>query len=296
MHGIKLKEKNILPYVFICPAVIFILAIFMYPLILTFKYSFSDTSMLSNESSFVGIKNYISLFKNAEFIQSIKITALWTIMSLTLKIVLGTILALLLNRKVKGIKIYRVLILLSWSMPQVTSGIIWSWIYDGKYGYLNYFLMKLGLINENLIWLGEKKLAFLSTVAVDAWMGIPFIALMILSALKSIPNSIYEAADLDGASSIDKLRLITIPQIKSIVLMVTTLTTIWTFNSFNVIWVLTKGGPINSTETLPIKIYIEGFTKYNTSISCTMSVIVFSILSIFTFIYWKKFLNKNESL
>lgn len=296
MQGIKLKEKNVLPYVFICPAVIFILAIFMYPLILTFKYSLSDKSMLSDKSYFVGFKNYIELFKNPEFIQSIKTTMYWTISSLSLKIILGTLLALLLNRKIKGVKIYRVLILLSWAMPQVASGVIWSWIYDGKYGYLNYFLMKLGLINENLLWLGQRKLAFLSTVVVDAWMGIPFIALMILSALQSIPKSIYEAADLDGASSFDKLRFITIPKIKPIVLTVTTLTTIWTFNSFNVIWVLTKGGPINSTETLPIKIYVEAFSKYNTSISSTMSVIVFIILSIFTFIYWNKFLKQKENI
>lgn len=295
MRWLKFKQRNVLPYIFICPAFIFILVIFIYPLILTFKYSLSDASMLSNKYYFVGLKNYIDLFKNIEFIKTIKITAIWTIMSLTLKISLGTVLALLLNRQIKCIKIYRIFILLSWSMPQVASGIIWSWIYDGKYGYLNYFLIKLGIIDNNLIWLGEKKLAFISTVLVDAWMGIPFIALMILSALKSIPSSIYEAAELDGASSIDKLRLITIPYIKPIILMVTILTTIWTFNSFSVIWILTKGGPINITETLPVKIYIEGFTKYNTSISCAMSVIVFIILSIFVSIYWEKFLNKNKT-
>lgn len=288
------SKKKILPYIFLLPTTIFIIAIFLYPLILTFKYSVFDMSMISLESNFIGFSNYFKLLKDPEFIHSIKLTITWTLSSLSLKIILGLILALLLNKKLKGVKIYRVFILLSWAMPQVTSGIIWSWIYDGQYGYLNYFLTKLNIINENLLWLGDKKLAFISTVIVDVWMGIPFITLVILSALQSIPESIYEAAKLDGANSIKSLCFITLPQIKHVILTAITLTTIWTFNSFNVIWVLTKGGPINATETLPIKIYSEAFIKYNTSISCTMAVVVFTILSIFTFIYWRQFLREKN--
>lgn len=284
------RKNKIIPYIFLLPTVIIIIAVFFYPLLLTFKNSFFDVSMLSSESKFVGLENFKLLLSNKEFIKSIKTTILWTLSSLSLKIIIGLVLALLLNKNLKGVKIYRVLVLLSWAMPQVTSGIIWTWIFDGSYGHLNYFLTKLGFLQENLLWLGDKKLAFLSTVVVDAWMGIPFITLMILSALQAIPESLYEAAELDGANRFNKFRLITIPQIRHIVMTAITLTSIWTFNAFNAIWVLTKGGPLDATETLAVKIYNEAFVRYNTSLGCTMSVIVFLILSLITIIYWKKFL------
>lgn len=285
-HIGKIKKRYI-PYLFLLPSALFMILVFLYPLYLTFKYSFQNISMLDSQSQFVGLNNFIDLFTSIDFTKTVIRTLKWTISSVSIKLSVGLILALLLNKKIRGIKIYRVLLLVSWSMPQTVSAIIWQWIYDGNYGYLNYFLKKFGIISQNLSWLGERKLAFIATVINDAWAGIPFMAFTLLAGLQSIPKSLYEAAEVDGANRIEKLFFITFPQLKSIILIVSTLSFIWTFNSFNIIWILTKGGPIDATETLIIKIYRQAFGKFNIGLSSAMAVIVFLILITLSIIYWK---------
>lgn len=286
-RDIKKTKKRFMPYLFILPAALFLILLFLYPLYLTFKYSFRDISMLTSKGEFIGIDNFINLFTSKDFIKIIVRTLKWTISSVSIKLFIGLVLALLLNKKIKGIKIYRVFLLLSWAMPQTVSAIIWRWIFDGNYGYLNYFLEKFNIISQNLSWLGERNLAFTATVINDAWAGIPFMAFTLLAGLQSIPKSLYEAAEVDGANKRQILFHITFPQLKNIILIVSTLSFIWTFNSFNIIWILTKGGPIDATETLIIKIYREAFGKFNIGLSSSMAVIVFLILITLTIIYWK---------
>lgn len=276
-----------MPYLFILPSALFMLLVFLYPLYLTFKYSFFQISMLSPESQFIGFKNFLDLFTKYDFVNVCKRTIIWTISSVFIKASVGLILALLLSKEIRGIKIYRVLVLIPWAMPQSISAITWAWIYDGNYGYLNYFLEKFGFISQNLSWLGERKLAFISTLMMDAWAGIPFMALVLLAGLQAIPESIYEAAEVDGANRFNKFFLITLPQLRNVIFVATMLSFIWTFNSFNIIWVLTKGGPVDATETIIIKIYRQAFGRFDIGVSSAMSVIVFLILMTFTFIYWK---------
>ena len=263
------------------------LLVFLYPLYLTFKYSFFQISMLSPNSQFIGFKNFLDLFTKYDFVNVCKRTIIWTISSVFIKASVGLILSVLLNKEIRGIKIYRVLVLIPWAMPQSISAITWAWIYDGNYGYLNYFLEKFGFISQNLSWLGERKLAFISTLMMDAWAGIPFMALVLLAGLQAIPESIYEAAQVDGANRINKFFSITLPQLRNVIFVATMLSFIWTFNSFNIIWVLTKGGPVDATETIIIKIYRQAFGRFDIGVSSAMSVIVFLILMTFTFIYWK---------
>ena len=284
----KIKNrKKYTPYFFILPVVIFMVIIFFYPLYLTFKYSLFETTILNINNKFIGFNNFLSLLKNADFISTIKKTFQWTFVALSIKIFLGLFLAIILSKKIKGIKIYRTLILIPWAIPTTVSAIIWSWIYDGNYGYLNYFLLKFHIISQSISWLGEKKSAFLCTAFADAWSGIPFVALSLLSGIQAIPESLYEAAKVDGATKLQIFLKITLPQLKNLLLVVITLTFIWTFNSFNTIWLLTKGGPVDSTKTLMIDIYREAFGSFNVSISSSMSVIVFLILISVSFIYWK---------
>jgi multiple sugar transport system permease protein len=293
IRKIKIKKKYV-PYLFLLPSALFMLLVFLYPLYLTFKYSFLDISMLNPQSEFIGLKNFIKLFSSSDFTRSAGRTLKWTICSVSIKVSVGLLLALLLNKKIRGIKMYRILLLVSWAMPQTVSAIIWQWIYDGNYGYLNYFLKKFGIISQNLSWLGERKLAFMATVINDAWAGIPFMALVFLAGLQAIPESLYEAAEVDGANRIHKLFFITFPQLKNILLVASTLTFIWTFNSFNIIWILTKGGPIDATETLIIKIYRQAFGKFDMGLSSAMAVIVFLILILLSIIYWKIAVKEGE--
>lgn len=183
--------------------------------------------------------------------------------------------------------------LLPWALPQVAVSIVWQWMLDGNYGYINYYLLKLGIISKNITWLSVPKTAFLSTSFVDAWMGVPTVALMFLSGLSSIPHSLYEASMVDGASKWKQFIYITIPGIKKVFLIVLTLVSIWTFNSFNVINILTKGGPMGATMTLIYRIYKETFSKFNLGMSSAMSIVVCIILLIMSRLYWKQ-IEKEE--
>lgn len=283
-----MNKKKLTPYLLIVPVIIFMLVVYGYPLLLTFKYSFQSVSLIGDSSEFIGFSNYINLLKDPEFYNTLLLTLKWALLTVILKIGLGFILALFLNGKIFFKKVYRVLILIPWAIPQVAVAILWSWILDGKYGYLNYFLELFGYSGDPIAWLSNPNLAFISTSFVDAWIGIPLVAMIFLSGLGAISPSLYEAAKIDGANVFQRFRWVTIPGIKKVFLIATTLTTIWSFNSFNVIYVLTGGGPIGATEVMTIKIYTEAFEKYNLGMSSTLSIIVFIVLTILSMFYWRE--------
>ena len=289
-----MTPKRFTPYMLITPILLFMIIVYGYPLLLTFKYSFQEVSLIGNKSTFIGLENYKTILTNSKFYNTLILTLRWTFLTVTLKIGIGFIVAVLLNGRIYFRKIYRFLILIPWAIPQVVVSILWSWILDGRYGYLNYYLQKLGIMKEAIYWLSEPKLAFLSTAVVDAWIGIPLVTMIFLSGLSSIPESLYEAGEVDGANVFQRFIYITLPQIKTVFLIALTLTTIWTFNSLNVIYVLTGGGPMGGTETMMIRIYREAFGKYNLGMSSALSVTVFVILTLLSIFYWKE-INKGEA-
>lgn len=288
-----INKKELIPYVLIAPVLIFMIIVYGYPLLLTFKYSFQEVSLIDSKNAFVGFRNYITVLTDIDFYNTLILTFKWTILTIVLKILIGFIMALFLNGELYFKNILRFLILIPWAIPQIVVAILWSWILNGQYGYLNYYLQKFGFIDEIIKWLSDPKLAFISTSVVDAWIGIPLIAMIFLSGLSSIPNSLYEAAKVDGANIFKRFIYITLPSMKKVILITLTLTTIWTFNAFNVIYVLTGGGPMDATETMMIKIYHEAFGKYNLGVSSTLSVTVFIILTILSILYWNQ-INKDE--
>lgn len=288
-----INKKGLVPYVLIAPVLIFMIIVYGYPLLLTFKYSFQEVSLIDSKNAFVGFRNYIMVLTDIDFYNTLILTFKWTILTMVLKILIGFIMALFLNGELYFKNILRFLILIPWAIPQIVVAILWSWILNGQYGYLNYYLQKFGFIEEIIKWLSDPKLAFISTSVVDAWIGIPLIAMIFLSGISSIPNSLYEAAKVDGANIFKRFIYITLPSMKKVILITLTLTTIWTFNAFNVIYVLTGGGPMDATETMMIKIYHEAFGKYNLGVSSTLSVTVFIILTILSIMYWNQ-INKDE--
>ena len=288
-----INKKKLSPYGLIIPVVIFMIIVYGYPLLLTFKYSFQEVSLIGSENTFVGFRNYIRVLTDEKFYNTLILTFKWAVLTIAIKIVIGFIMALLLNGELYFKKALRFLILIPWAIPQVVVAILWTWILDGQYGYLNYYLQKFGLVEEVIRWLSDPNLALISTSIVDAWIGIPLITMIFLSGLSSIPDSLYEAAKVDGANIFQRFRYITLKAMKKVFLIALTLTTIWTFNSFNVIYVLTGGGPMDATETMMIKIYHEAFGKYNLGMSSTLSIIVFIILIILSILYWKQ-INRDE--
>ena len=206
-------------------------------LLMTLGYSFQAVSLIGKDSKFIGFDNFVKMLTNETYYTTLSLTARWTVLTVALKIGIGFFMAILLNKEIYLKKFLRFLILIPWAIPQVVVAIVWSWILDGHYGYLNYYLQALGITEAAVRWLSDPTLAFISTAAVDAWIGIPLITMIFISGLGSIPDSLYEAAKVDGASPFQRFLHITLPGIKKVLLIALTLTTIWTFNAFNTIFV-----------------------------------------------------------
>ncbi|QTM00103.1 ABC transporter permease subunit [Iocasia frigidifontis] len=271
------------------------LLIVAYPILLTVRTALYHEVLTRpwEGVEFAGLSNFTKLLQDREFWGALQRTLIWTVSSVMGKTLIGLAIALVLNQKFKIRGLYRTLILIPWVTPQVVSAIIWRWVYNGEYGMLNYVFMKLGFISEGISWLGHRSTAFIAAVINDMWIGIPFMIVVFLSGLQGIPQEIYEAARVDGANKWQQLFKITLPQLKPVFLTGTILSIIWTFNSFNIIWVLTKGGPVNATETLVIKTYKEAFSKFDLGIGGAYAVTTFILLMIFSLFYWNLFKAKE---
>lgn len=289
----KNNSKKYIPYILITPVLLVILLLYAYPILMILIQSFNKVSIVDNNYTFIGLDNFTNFFNDGTFRFTLLLTLKYTVITVTLKLIIGFSMALVLNSETYFNKTLRFLTLIPWTIQQVSVAVIWKWIFDGNYGYLNYLLLKLGLIEKNILWLSDPKLALISASIVDTWLGISFVSMIFLAALNSIDKSLYESSKIDGANSIQSFRHITIPSIKKVFIITGTLVSIWTFNSFNVIYVLTRGGPMRKTETFVIRIYQEAFEKFNIGSSSAISVIVFLLLLLLTVVYIKLIFNKD---
>lgn len=288
------KRRTVTPYLMMLPAVVLLLVLYAVPIITTVIQSFSEVNLLTNTQEFIGLANYGRTFSNSGFFDTLRITVLYTVVTVVFKMVFGFVYAYFLSTDIYLKKPLRFLMLLPWAIPQVAVGTLWNWMLDGQYGYVNYYLMKLGILSEPISFLAEPVSAFLSVAFVDAWVGIPLIALTLISGFEAIPKSLYEAAKIDGANALQQFRDVTLPGIKNVFISLLTLVTIWTFNSFNIIWVLTQGGPMRATETLMIRIYREAFSNFELGISSTLTIVAVSILTVLTLVYMRIGRNADE--
>ena len=282
-------KKNKLGYILIAPAVIGILLMSIYPLLSGVVMSFQENNMVKAGTGeigiFIGLKNYLTLFKDEVFLTSLKNTVFWTIANLILQMSLGIVTALLLNQKMKMRLVYRVSVLIPWIVPSVVAALNWRWMYDSKNGIINIFLTKTGIIPEGIAWLGETSSAMIAVIIESVWKGMPFVMLLVLAGLQSIPLDMYEAAYIDGANKFQTLTKNTLPYIKDSILIAGILTTIYTINNFNAIWLMTAGGPLDSTEILFTHAYKKAFLQYDFGASAAISTIMFSIILILTIVY-----------
>lgn len=288
-----IKKNTWTPFWFLLPALILMTLLYAYPLFLTLVQSFQNVALFGGNNTFVGLDNYRTIFSNTSFIQNFKTTVHYATITILIKMLGGFFLALILNADIYGRKLWRFLMLVPWAIPQVAVSVIWSWIYDGHYGYLNYFMQMVGWLEQNISWLANPNVTLYAVAFVDAWMGFPLIAMMILAGLEAIPKELYEASSLDGANGLKQFFHITLPEVSGVLLITTTLVSIWTFNSFNVIYVLTQGGPLRTTETLMMRIYNESFQSFNFGLSSALSVVVILLLVLFTSLYIRQLLKED---
>lgn len=280
-----IEKRDWSPFYFLLPAMVLMVLLYAYPLFLTLIQSFQEVQLFGEESSFIGLDNYRQLLNDSNFYHNLSVTVRYSFFTIILKMVGGLVLALSINSDIYGRKIIRFLMLIPWALPQVAVAVVWQWIYNGHYGYLNYFLQQINLLQTNISWLADMDLTLYAVSFVDAWMGWPLVTMMILAGLEAIPESLYEASRLDGANRINQFFHITLSEIRPVLLITTTLVSIWTFNSFNVIYILTQGGPLRQTETLMMRVYNESFQNFNFGVSSALSVLIILLLVLFTSVY-----------
>lgn len=256
MTILQRKKINFWPYLLILPALLIVTFVVFIPVIEAVIMSFQSYDLRRPDKiSFVGLDNFIEIFKDPIFWLALKNTFVWVFFGVGLQFIFGFMLALLLNQPFKGRGIVRAVSLIPWATPGVLIGLMWKWIYDGNFGVLNDILLKLGIINEKIIFLSQTSTAFPSVIVTIIWQGIPFFAIMILAGLQGIDQEMYEAADIDGASKVQKLLRITIPSLKNVIFITILLRIIWVSNSVDIIHNMTGGGPSYSTQTLSVYIF-----------------------------------------
>jgi multiple sugar transport system permease protein len=243
------ESRNGLGLLFLVPAAVLLVMFLTYPLGLGVWLAFTDTK-IGRPGISIGLENYEFLWVDSVFWLSIFNTVLYTVVASVLKFGLGLWLALLLNRNLPFKAFFRAIVLLPWVVPTVLSAIAFWWIYDAQFSILSWALIKLGLISAPINFLGDPENARASVIAANVWRGIPFVAISLLAGLQTISPSLYEAATLDGASSWQRFRYITLPLLSPIIAVVMTFSVLFTFTDFQLIYVLTRGGPINATHLM----------------------------------------------
>jgi len=242
-------NRNVLGLLFMVPAAALLLFFLTYPLGLGVWLGLTDTR-IGRAGVFIGLENYESLYTDQVFWLSVFNTVLYTTVASVFKFGLGLWLALLLNEHLPFKALIRAIVLLPWIVPTVLSAIAFWWIYDAQFSIVSWILMRLGLIDQYINFLGDPTLARISVIIANIWRGIPFVAISLLAGLQTIPQSLYEAAALDGASPWQRFRHITLPMLTPIIAVVMTFSVMFTFTDFQLIYVLTRGGPLNSTHLM----------------------------------------------
>jgi len=248
-----------LGYLFVLPMVVLVLGLVAYPFCYAIYLSLTQ-KYVGLPPVFVGFENYVRLAADGFFQRAVANSFVFTFASVVFKLVLGMVMALVLTSGIRFTSLFTGLLLIPWVAPTVVSALNFLWIYDGSLGVLNYLLVKVfRILPQGVGWLSEPGTAMASVIFVNIWRGFPFFGISFLAGMKAIPGELYEAAAVDGASVVQRFRHVTLPGIRNIVIIVILLSTIWTFNDFAIVYILTKGGPGGATQVLPVFAYEMAF-------------------------------------
>lgn len=288
-----MRDRMWVAYAFLGPVLVVMAVIVLYPLALSIWSSFTNLST-SNQANrfregsevFIGLQNYATVLTSEEFRGRLGWTTIWTVVNVFFHYTIGLGLALLLNQKFRGRTAYRLVLMLPWAVPAFISAVSWRYIFNGEYGVLNLLLESVGIQGPN--WLSDTFWAYVAPIIVNVWLGVPFMMVALLGGMQSIPNDLYEAARVDGATRRQTFWNVTLPQLRSVSVAVTLLGIIWTFNLFVVIFLVTGGGPGGRTDIL----VTESFNLFQAGqygVAATYSVIILSLLLLFALAYQRVF-------
>lgn len=272
-------------WLLLAPTLIILSVMLYYPMVGTVIESFHDSSFIRPQPQFVGLDVYARVFAGRDFPEVVRNSIVWTVAVVVLQNVLGFFTALLLNRGLPGQGMLRALVLLPWVLPGVVAAIVWRFMYDPQLGLINSLLIRAGVLEQNAAWLADPSTAMAAVIFAAVWKGFPFSTLIYLAALQSVDREQVEAATIDGAGPVRRLFDVTIPAIRDVIVVNIVLTTILTFNYFDMVWVLTRGGPQQATHIFPTKIYEIGFGQFRFGEAATYGVVSILVLAVMVALY-----------
>jgi sn-glycerol 3-phosphate transport system permease protein len=289
MRGLQWKDL-LLGYTFLAPSLLFFSIFFFYPLIKSVYYSFHETDPRGRVTSFIGLNNFVEIFKSAHFYKSLEVTGLFTLLTVPTCIILALALAALSHNRLKGMRIFQFIFSLPIALSVSTSAVIWMMLFHPTLGSLNYFFSLIGI--HPIFWLSDPKWALFSVSLMTIWMNIGFNYIVLLSGLQGISEEIYDSAKIDGSGPIRTFTQIILPLLSPTVFFVTIVSIIGSFQSFGQIHILTKGGPIDNTNVLVYSIYQDAFINYHFGTGSAQALVLFVIILILTLVQFIVFERK----
>ncbi|WBU59870.1 carbohydrate ABC transporter permease [Paracoccus albus] len=279
------RSAWVFAWALLAPAIIYVLIIVAWPLVETVRLSFTDAS-LRKVVNYVGWRNYEKIF-NETFLTVITRTFIWTFFSVLLKMIIGMCGAVLLNAAVPGRNLFRILTMPPWIVPMAIGIFMWGWMYNGQFGMISGLLQRFGIVDGPVAFLAYGSTAFWATIVTDVWIGVPMVTIYFLAAMQAIPKDLYEAAWTDGASRWTRFRRITLPLMAPAIITMSMLSLIATFNSFDIIWILTQGGPSGQTTTMIIDTYQVAIGSKKYGEGAARAVVICIFLSLFCLAYFR---------
>jgi multiple sugar transport system permease protein len=273
--------------VFALPALIVLFMLIAYPVAYT-----GVLSVTNDQGQFTGLQNFADVLRPRVTTQALWNTLWWVAGSIFFQVILGVAAAILLNQNFVGRAIVRSIALIPWVIPGIVAATTWAWMFHTEFGIINAMLTGAGALDEPIGWLTRGNTVLPAMIAINVWKLFPFVAIMVLAGLQSIPNELYEAARVDGASYWDEVRHIMLPQIRPVITAVTLLLVIWALNSITIIYAITKGGPANRTLITPIQIFRLAFENVEFNQAAALSVMFFGIVMVIVFIYIRALANQ----
>jgi multiple sugar transport system permease protein len=279
--------RRVIPYGYLSPTVLLIVVLMVVPIVMVIGYSFQDNVIVQDNSVFAGFANYSKVLTDPDFLAAIKNTAIFISVSTVAHLVLGLAFAMMLNTQLLGgvaKAVFRIVYILPWLFTIAVIAVIWRLLLDPS-GVLNYVLQTLGLVQEGVNWLGDPGSALWAVTFANIWSGYPFFMISLLAGLQGIPGDLYEAADVDGASPVQKFLHVTLPQLRPVIISMAVLDLIWTSQQFALIWMMTGGGPLNATEMLSTFTYKQAFSEYEFATASAAAVVVLLLTMVLAFFY-----------
>lgn len=287
------RRKNVSAFLFVLPALIVVGALLLYPVATSVFYSFTSKHLIKQSWKFVGFSNYGRVLSDPEFFSSFFTSVKWTAFSLIGQILVGFSAAMALHRIRHMKAFFRTILIIPWAFPSIVIALSWKWMLNGVSGFLPHFLVRIGLCDTPPQFFSDAGLVFGTLVFINIWFGAPLIMVNVLSALQTVPRDQYEAAQIDGATGWQSFLHITVPHIRIVVGLLVVLRTIWIFNNFDTIYLITGGGPALLSQTLPIYAYNVGWGLKQLGRSSSVTVLLLVFLLAVCAVYFK-LLNKWE--